>query len=431
MPHEVIMPALGMAQDTGLLVAWLKAPGDAVSAGDPLFEVETDKSTVEVEASSDGFLTGVKADAGSEVPVGQVIALISDTAVEKCAPPAVKVEALQSSVDTPPPAGVDIIMPVLGMAQDSGLLVSWLKKPGDAVGAEDVLFEVETDKSTMEVPAGADGFVAALLAEPGDEVPTGQTIAIISGAKPEAPTMRAVAMAAPPVESPKPVPEPPAKEASAIVSSENGRILISPKARRLAMEAGLDPKRLVAIGRPQPYHVADIEFLRDLPEAEHRPLQQAVAPLQIAACVPRAGTDDFLAWMLEDGDITIARTALWASFAAGALRKTQADARELAIAVSTLAGITTTLIDPDKTRLLHQIENSDATADLILRDLTDSPVTGLRLGLESVPVLSIASDGDTLRLSLDFTGDQLEDSAAIALITGLADRLTAPLLHLL
>ena len=50
MPHEVIMPALGMAQDSGLIVAWHKAPGDEVAAGDVLFEVETDKSTVEVEA---------------------------------------------------------------------------------------------------------------------------------------------------------------------------------------------------------------------------------------------------------------------------------------------------------------------------------------------------------------------------------------------
>ncbi|MEK9531882.1 MAG: biotin/lipoyl-containing protein, partial [Alphaproteobacteria bacterium] len=50
MAHEIIMPALGMAQETGRLVAWLKNEGDAVSKGDPLMEVETDKSTMEVEA---------------------------------------------------------------------------------------------------------------------------------------------------------------------------------------------------------------------------------------------------------------------------------------------------------------------------------------------------------------------------------------------
>jgi pyruvate/2-oxoglutarate dehydrogenase complex dihydrolipoamide acyltransferase (E2) component len=50
MAHEVIMPALGMAQDTGLIVSWLKKPGDAVKAGDPIMEVETDKATMEVES---------------------------------------------------------------------------------------------------------------------------------------------------------------------------------------------------------------------------------------------------------------------------------------------------------------------------------------------------------------------------------------------
>jgi pyruvate/2-oxoglutarate dehydrogenase complex dihydrolipoamide acyltransferase (E2) component len=54
MPHDVIMPALGMAQDTGLIVSWLKKPGDAVKTGDALFEVETDKAVMEVEAVADG-----------------------------------------------------------------------------------------------------------------------------------------------------------------------------------------------------------------------------------------------------------------------------------------------------------------------------------------------------------------------------------------
>src|SRR6056297_2792541 len=80
MPHEVIMPALGMAQDTGKIVSWLKKPGDAVNAGDALFEVETDKATMEVEAPADGYLTDVQAGDGEDVPVGNVIALISDTA---------------------------------------------------------------------------------------------------------------------------------------------------------------------------------------------------------------------------------------------------------------------------------------------------------------------------------------------------------------
>ena len=80
MATEVIMPALGMAQETCKLLNWMKAPGDAVQTGDVLFEVETDKSVSEVEAQADGFLADVTANPGDNVPVGQRVAMISDTA---------------------------------------------------------------------------------------------------------------------------------------------------------------------------------------------------------------------------------------------------------------------------------------------------------------------------------------------------------------
>jgi pyruvate dehydrogenase E2 component (dihydrolipoamide acetyltransferase) len=75
-PTEVIMPALGMAQDTGRLVRWLKAEGDVVAKGEPLIEIETDKVTVELEAPADGVLGGVSAAEGDDVPVGQAVAWI-------------------------------------------------------------------------------------------------------------------------------------------------------------------------------------------------------------------------------------------------------------------------------------------------------------------------------------------------------------------
>ncbi len=70
------MPALGMAQETGTLVAWLKHEGELVTKGEPVMEVETDKATVEVEAPASGRLTRVTAKEGDIVPVGQAIAWI-------------------------------------------------------------------------------------------------------------------------------------------------------------------------------------------------------------------------------------------------------------------------------------------------------------------------------------------------------------------
>jgi pyruvate dehydrogenase E2 component (dihydrolipoamide acetyltransferase) len=76
MPAEVIMPALGMAQETGKVLRWLKLDGAAVAKGEPLLEVETDKVTVEIESPAEGTLAGVSAAEGAEVPVGTVIAFV-------------------------------------------------------------------------------------------------------------------------------------------------------------------------------------------------------------------------------------------------------------------------------------------------------------------------------------------------------------------
>jgi pyruvate/2-oxoglutarate dehydrogenase complex dihydrolipoamide acyltransferase (E2) component len=74
------MPALGMNQITGKIITWLKNKGDSVRVGDPVMEVETDKAIVEVEAQASGVLTEVRHEAGSEVPVGHVVAVIGDGA---------------------------------------------------------------------------------------------------------------------------------------------------------------------------------------------------------------------------------------------------------------------------------------------------------------------------------------------------------------
>src|SRR5262245_49539400 len=102
MAAEVIMPMLGMAQETGKVIRWLKAEGEAVAKGEPLMEVETDKVTVEIEAPADGTLGAISAAEGDEVPVGQVIAYI--LAVGEAVPAAAraKPQAAVASTETAP-----------------------------------------------------------------------------------------------------------------------------------------------------------------------------------------------------------------------------------------------------------------------------------------------------------------------------------------
>jgi pyruvate dehydrogenase E2 component (dihydrolipoamide acetyltransferase) len=76
LPIEVVMPALGMAQETGKLVRWFKGEGDVVTKGEPLMEIETDKATVEVEAPASGILAGLTAAGDDDIAVGHPIAMI-------------------------------------------------------------------------------------------------------------------------------------------------------------------------------------------------------------------------------------------------------------------------------------------------------------------------------------------------------------------
>ncbi len=76
MATNVVLPALGMAQETGKVVRWLKAEGEQVIKGEPLAEIETDKATVELEAPATGVLVKVTAASDKDIPVGQVIAMI-------------------------------------------------------------------------------------------------------------------------------------------------------------------------------------------------------------------------------------------------------------------------------------------------------------------------------------------------------------------
>jgi pyruvate dehydrogenase E2 component (dihydrolipoamide acetyltransferase) len=77
---DVLMPQLGETVDKGKVTTWFKKVGDAVKPGDNLFEIETDKVSMEIQATSGGTLAEIRVDAGSEAPVGAVVAVISDGA---------------------------------------------------------------------------------------------------------------------------------------------------------------------------------------------------------------------------------------------------------------------------------------------------------------------------------------------------------------
>ncbi|WP_306119398.1 MULTISPECIES: biotin/lipoyl-containing protein [unclassified Roseitalea] len=332
MPHDVIMPALGMAQDTGLIVAWLKQPGDAVKAGEGLMEVETDKATMEVEAQVDGFLSGVAAAAGEHVPIGQVVAVIADT--------------------------------------------------------ED----------------------AAVTVEPAAPEPQ------VEDARP-APSERA---------APAETPREPTPQAAPVAAAGDGRILASPKARRLAREQGLDLGHLARSGARPPYHVADLEVLRAVPATA----PAAAAATRIEAQAPRAQFDELLEFIAAETGAAAEPGRVFAAFAAAALREATGRETELRVGIET-AGTTAParLVDPDRISLAATCEaGPDGPADLIVRDLTGSAITAMRRDGENAVVIQIADAGAHLAIALE---GALAATEAVALVNAFAGRISEPLRHLL
>ncbi len=144
---------------------------------------------------------------------------------------------------------ISVVMPALELTQETGKLVSWRKKEGEAVAKGETLLEVETDKAVVEVEALADGFLAGVKAKEGDVIAVGRTIAWIvdkgeSAPADEAPAAAASTTAA--VTAPRAA-ESAAPSADAAISG--ARVKISPKARRLASRTSRQSRQRARFGR--------------------------------------------------------------------------------------------------------------------------------------------------------------------------------------
>lgn len=167
----------------------------------------------------------------------------------------------------------EFLMPSLGADMEAGTLVEWLKKPGDPVRRGEIIAVVETQKGAIEVECFEDGTLDGYLVELNTKVPVGTPLAMIRGDGEEPAATRIEAAPEPP---PLPVkPEPDKVDAASLrplptVATSRGRLRISPAARRLATEKGVDPAALAGTGPGGAIQLADIGAgaARAAPEAE-------------------------------------------------------------------------------------------------------------------------------------------------------------------
>ena len=221
----------------------------------------------------------------------------------------------------------DIFMPALSSTMTEGKIVEWLKKPGDRVNRGESVLVVESDKADMDVEAFQEGFLAAVLVEAGGTAPVGETIGLIvaseaeiEAARAQAPAPAAAAVAAPApaaVAAPAPVaaPPPPPPLAPAPVASPSvapvavaapvavvatvaadGRLVATPRARKLARQLGVALEGLRGSGPHGRIQAEDVENAAGQPVSVPRVAEgtapatnggpAAAAPLAASAPAP-------------------------------------------------------------------------------------------------------------------------------------------------
>jgi len=160
-----------------------------------------------------------------------------------------------------------VVMPALEMAQETGKLIAWRKKEGERVFKGEPLLEIETDKAVVEVEAPADGVLAGITAAEGAEVPVGRTIAwiVAPGEAPPAETETAAPAAR--ASSHAKVESAPAVASTSSAPAPTSSAKISPKARRLAKELGVDLALVQGSGAGGEILATDIQAFADRPAA--------------------------------------------------------------------------------------------------------------------------------------------------------------------
>ncbi len=262
MATDIIVPSLGESVTSATVAKWFKQPGDAVAADEPLVELETEKVTVEVPAPAAGTLSEVLVEVGAEVEVGALLGRIAEGAAAPAPAPAPAPTPQASS------ASADIIVPALGESVTQATVAKWFKAVGDAVGQDEPLVELETEKVTVEVPSPAAGSLAAIAAAEGTEVQVGSVlgqVAVGAGA------------AAKPAAAPAPVQQAPQPAAAGAP--------LSPAVRKLVEENNLDPGAIPATGKDGRLLKGDVlAYLENPPPAPAA--AQAPAPQAMPSAPP-------------------------------------------------------------------------------------------------------------------------------------------------
>ncbi|MDL2141474.1 2-oxo acid dehydrogenase subunit E2 [Flavobacterium tructae] len=312
----ITMPRLSDTMTEGTVATWLKKVGDKISEGDILAEIETDKATMEFESFNEGTLLHIGIPAGETAPVDSLLAIIGNegedisallaggAAPAAEAPKAEATPAAETKTETAAPAkaatelpkGVVVVtMPRLSDTMTEGTVATWLKKVGDAVAEGDILAEIETDKATMEFESFNAGTLLYIGIQEGNTAPVDSLLAIIGPAGTDVSGISANytaggAVSAPATEETKAAPAAEKATETVAETSNGGRILASPLAKKIASDKGISLNQVKGSGENGRIVKSDIENFTpaaQTPAAATATTTSAAKPQEAAPAAPK------------------------------------------------------------------------------------------------------------------------------------------------
>ena len=269
MATEIKIPIPDQTTEEVRIVKWHKAVGEAVESGSVVLEVETDKSVIEIEAVGSGVLLAQLAVVDAMMPVGEVVGFVGAEG-EKVDAPGKAVEQAEATAAAGccsgascaeasgacgcgaselPEGAVEVKVPIPDQTTEEVRVVKWHKAVGDAVAVGDVVLEVETDKSVIEIEAVGGGVLLAQGVKEDDMVPVGNVVGAIGpkGAKVTLASGAGAASAAAPAATVAPSVAPAAAAASP-AGQADVKVKASPVAKKLAAKLGVDLQRVTGTG---------------------------------------------------------------------------------------------------------------------------------------------------------------------------------------
>ena len=320
MAEIVRMPKMSDTMEEGVIASWLVKVGDSVKSGDILAEVETDKATMELESYEDGTILHLGVKEKEAVKIDGVIAIIgekgenfddllnssetSDDIPKEDIQAVAKESAPKETIDTSHINATLITMPKMSDTMTEGIIANWMKKVGDDVKSGDILAEVETDKATMELEAYEDGKLLYIGIEAGSAAPIDGIIAVIGEDGADYQTLikahSAVSQVVPEAksdETPKAAsPTAPKVEDKAVSASAtvDGRIKVSPLAKRLAKDLGYEVNKIPGTGEGGRVIKRDVESYTPMEStpASVTSSEQPGAPIQLPTIVGEESSED-------------------------------------------------------------------------------------------------------------------------------------------